>query len=439
MFPGKNRHSFRTLSAWLVFCCCVLIWVPAFCEGAAIYFTSVPDYGSYGSLVGGVSGVVYPNYKVLVYIYVGGWWNKPTWGNPLTSINPDGSWICNITTGGASDTLATEIIAFLIPNGAYQASWQMEGDALLPAELYAYPYTNFIRTPAIRRIQFAGHEWAVKVGDAMGPGPNHFSDSIGNVWVDPNGSLHLKITKQNNQWYCSEIISDESFGHGTYVYTVESRVDGFNDNNIMLGLFTWDNNAPQYNYREIDFEFGELSDTLNRNSQFVIQPWDRPGNLHRFNIDYNGGSTTTTHVMTWRADGIYFKSYYGDFSLAPAMETIIRDWHYSGACNPPPAGENVRMNFWLVLGNPPVNGQESEVIIKDFQFLTGISNRPGDINNDSNVNLTDLAYIAAVWQKGNCDINNSWCGRTDLDCSGSVDIADLRAFSVYWLQDAGLP
>jgi hypothetical protein len=38
------------------------------------------------------------------------------------------------------------------------------------------------------------------------------------------------------------------------VFTIDSRVDLL-DRNIVLGLFTWDTYAPQYNYREIDFEF----------------------------------------------------------------------------------------------------------------------------------------------------------------------------------------
>jgi hypothetical protein len=426
------------MSFALVVCLGSLFCTQALCEGADIYFTDVPAYGTYGGLSGQVSGVTYANYKVLVYIYVWGWWNKPTWNNPLTSINPDGSWTCNITTGGASDTLATEIIAFLIPNGAYQSSWEMAGDASLPAELYLYPYTNFQRTPAIRRIQFAGHNWAVKFGDYMGPGPNNFSDSVDNVWVDGNGYLHLKITHPDSNWYCSEIISDESFGYGTYVFTIDRRVDTL-DRNIVLGLFTWDTYAPQFNYREIDFEFGTWGNPANDNSQYVIQPWDMPGNLYRFDIDYTGDATTTTHVMTWRPDGIYFKSYYGDFSLAPPPETVIQDWYYTGSDNPPPGGENVRMNLWLISGLSPVNGLESEVVIKDFQFLTGISDQPGDISNDGVVNLVDLAFIAAGWREDNCDIYNTWCGRKDLNCSGSVDIADLLAFSVYWLQDGGLP
>lgn len=427
MSRKTNRRG--ALFVILIFC----IWTCCVCQAAQIAFTNVPPYGTYDNLEGQVSGVTYADYKVLVYIYVYGWWNKPTWANPLITMNADGNWTCNITTGGASDTLATEIIAFLIPNGAYQSDWEMAGDAALPLELYFYPYADIHRTPADRAIQFAGHNWSVKVGDDLGPGPNHFSDSTGNVWIDTSGQLHLKITHPDSNWYCSEIISDESFGYGTYVFTIESRLDTL-DSNIILGLFTWDTYAPQFNYREIDFEFGRWQNPANDIGQYVIQPWDTAGNLFRFDIDYTGGTLTTTHIMTWRADGIYFKSCYGDFSLAPAPETVINQWYYTSSNNPPPGGENVRMNFWLVLGNPPTNGLESEVIIKDFQFLTGISDQPGDIDNDGAVNLADLSFIASAWQENNCGINNTWCERTDLNCSGTVDIADLPVFCSFWLE-----
>ena len=42
-----------------------------------------------------------------------GWWSKPTCAQPLTIIQPDGSWSANITTA-ASDTNATRIAALLV-------------------------------------------------------------------------------------------------------------------------------------------------------------------------------------------------------------------------------------------------------------------------------------------------------------------------------------
>jgi len=69
---------------------------------------------------------------VAVYINVsGGWWTKPYFAQPLTSIAPDGTWSCDITTGG-NDSSATEIAAYLVPAG-YNPPL-LSGQASLPAE-----------------------------------------------------------------------------------------------------------------------------------------------------------------------------------------------------------------------------------------------------------------------------------------------------------------
>lgn len=99
-----------------------------------IEFTYVPPIGSFENLQGQVWHVNPSDYKVAVYIFVGkGWWTKPTWASPLTSIQVDGSWVTDITTGGIDQT-ATKIAACLVPNG-YNPP-QRSGQPDLPAELY---------------------------------------------------------------------------------------------------------------------------------------------------------------------------------------------------------------------------------------------------------------------------------------------------------------
>jgi exo-beta-1,3-glucanase (GH17 family) len=97
-----------------------------------IEFTYVPPYGSFANLKGKVTGVNPSDYKVAVYIYVGGWWTKPYWSSPLTTIQSDGTWTCDITTGG-QDQNATKIAAYLVPNG-YNPPL-MYGGQTLPDEL----------------------------------------------------------------------------------------------------------------------------------------------------------------------------------------------------------------------------------------------------------------------------------------------------------------
>jgi len=100
---------------------------------ADIQFTFVPPYGSSADLRGIVLHVQPTDYRVAVYINVSGkWWTKPTAANPITTIQSDGSWVCDITTGG-SDTTATRIAAFLIPAG-YNPTVLL-GAVTLPTEL----------------------------------------------------------------------------------------------------------------------------------------------------------------------------------------------------------------------------------------------------------------------------------------------------------------
>jgi hypothetical protein len=96
-------------------------------------FTFVPPLGSFDNLVGQVQHVSPADHRIAVYIRVGtGWWTKPLFANPTTPIRPDGSWTCDITTGG-SDHLANQIVAYLVPQ-SYSPPL-LGGQQTLPAEL----------------------------------------------------------------------------------------------------------------------------------------------------------------------------------------------------------------------------------------------------------------------------------------------------------------
>lgn len=82
----------------------------------AISLTVIPPIGSFANLQGQVTGIMPAEYRVAVYIRVGNWWTKPTFASPLTTINANGNWTCDITTGGIDDT-ATQVAAYLLPNG----------------------------------------------------------------------------------------------------------------------------------------------------------------------------------------------------------------------------------------------------------------------------------------------------------------------------------
>jgi hypothetical protein len=179
------------------------------------------------------------------------------------------------------------------------------------------------------------------------------------VWVDGNGYIHLNIVNHGGIWYSTEVICTEILQYGVYTVTLGSRVDLL-DKNVVFGFFSWDDKAPQYNYREIDTEFSRWGEDTALNAQYVVQPWNASGNRHRFTMNLSGNDSV--HRFDWRSDQIQFDSWDGNGSP-------LQSWTYTNTNYIPPAGAgNARLNFWLFNGWAPSNNQNVEVIIKSFQF-----------------------------------------------------------------------
>jgi len=214
---------------------------------------------------------------------------------------------------------------------------------------------------APRTVNFAGITWAVKSssGELWGPGPNRFSDAQSNVWVDEAGRLHLAITVENGVWKCAEVVAQQSFGYGSYRFTVETDVANL-DARVVLGLFTWNDN-PAYNHREIDIEFSRWGYPLDpTNAQYTVQPYTASANLLRWTL--NPGYGQTVHSFRWTKASIGFDSRFAGNSL--------KSWNYTRRANiPKPGGENPRINLWLFQGAPPLNGQPVEVVLSKFEFV----------------------------------------------------------------------
>ena len=219
-------------------------------------------------------------------------------------------------------------------------------------------------TPVVttRIITFSGYEWVVRTtkDDKQGPGPNFFSDSEENVWVDNDGKLHLKVVQRDGIWYCAGITLRQTQGHKKYVFYLSSSVDQL-DENVVAGLFTYKNDEE-----EIDIEFSRWSDTENQNSQFAIQPSYVAGNKTRY--DMNLDSNLSTHFFDWQADKIDFGSYEGH-TLEPETSAIINTWTYTGEDIPPLNDERLKINLWLFRGNGPTDNKAAEMIIDRVEIL----------------------------------------------------------------------
>lgn len=207
------------------------------------------------------------------------------------------------------------------------------------------------------KIGWGGRTWQVKSSQSkVGPGPNYFSASGENVWVDAWDRLHLQITSRNGRWNCAEIIGADSFGYGTYTFDIASPLDDL-DPNVVLGLFTWSDKSA-YNHREIDIEFarwGAASDPTN--AQYVVQPYSIAGHLQRWTLPT--GAAPTTHAFMWRSGRVDFASVASGWN---------HSWAYIGSDVPKPGGENPRLNLWLFGGTPPTDGLAVEIVVNSFSF-----------------------------------------------------------------------
>ncbi|MCA9784077.1 MAG: hypothetical protein KC518_10905 [Candidatus Cloacimonetes bacterium] len=225
--------------------------------------------------------------------------------------------------------------------------------------------------PGGRTLSFADHSWRVKGPGWYGPGPNNFSDSAESVWVDAQDRLHLTIRHRDAAWQSTEVVLEDALGYGDYIFTTQGAVDLL-DPTAVLGLFLWqygecyEGSSLWWNaYNEIDVELSRWGNPANDLIQYVVQPWDWAGNIHRFDASF-GNEELASHAFRWLPDRVEFRSWRGgpdDESGA----TLYQSWTYSGPHIPRPEQPRVHLNLWQASGPPAA---EQEVILADFRFVS---------------------------------------------------------------------
>ena len=275
--------------------------------------------------------------------------------------------------------------------------------------------------PGTRMIRWAGIDWYVKAANTpVGPGPNRFSDSTDSVWVDSNGNLHMEIVKIGSQWYSAEIFSVERSSYGMHRFYVDSSLNE-PDSNAVLGLFLY-----QDDEHEIDFEsalWGNPSDV--NNAQFVLQPWDLPGNRERFNIDNPG---PTLHEIDWQAGQVDYRSLYGH----DPGGSVIHDYSITSAGVPAETRDlRIRLNLWLYQSSAPANGQPVHVILYDLDAPIK------DAQADLGVTKTSVPAYASPGQELTYQLRVTNHG---LDRASEVELTDVLPGDVTFIsaEPAGL-
>lgn len=230
--------------------------------------------------------------------------------------------------------------------------------ALAAAQTSSNPAATSKNAPA-RRIRFSGFDWTVKSSNhAVGPGPNCFSDSSENVRIDDRGFLHLRISYRDGIWWSAEVICDCSPGFGTYTFRIPAETIHDFDANAVLGLFNWSDDSA-FAHREIDCELSTWGQKPNAtgNSQFVVQPYDRPGHTSRFFLTPTDAPALLSY--SWLPTRVLFNAVGG------SGERLHR-FEYRG--DMPAPGGNPRINLWLLGGQEPQSGRDIDIVVEAFTF-----------------------------------------------------------------------
>lgn len=233
------------------------------------------------------------------------------------------------------------------------------------------PNPLFFVTSEHRTLEFSGFHWDVKAGFGN-PGGNLWSNDTNDIWIDERGRLNLTLSKKDNgRWYATEVISQETFGYGTFTFYLDAE-PGEYDPHVVAGIFLYQDES-----NEIDIEFSRWGDKDNYQfGNYVIQPADYPGNQFRFPVLTTG--SYTTHQIVWKPDEIIFMSWHGHHDTAPE-DRIIAQWQYTGR-HIPPAGElRLFFNLWLFRGLIPKSDQRQYLTVARFTYQPLISKEKQDL------------------------------------------------------------
>ncbi len=238
-------------------------------------------------------------------------------------------------------------------------------------------------------LTFSGREWTIKYGNnTQGPGGNYFTDNNDDVFIDANGYLHLSISEKEGIWRCTEVVSNDTMGYGTYIWTIEGNPVNI-DRNVVLGLFTWN----PYSFKtqansEVDIEFAKWQNPDEEYTlQYGVQPIAfgpyYPERVFKPQEDNNNWIGISTHSFTWTDTLITWESWQGakygdgppDASWSFDLSNPARVKNEGGNSSDPiiiPAPEdatNARMNFWLANGpEGPFVPVRHEIIIRSFEY-----------------------------------------------------------------------
>jgi hypothetical protein len=275
-------------------------------------------------------------------------------------------------------------------------------------------------------VDFSNYRWWTAFHFNLNEG--YYNGGLGTIFApehvfrDGQGNLHLRLAKDwnnNTEWAGAEAVlmfhadgTEANLGYGDYLVAAEivKPLDvtfATFDPNVALGMFTYERPAdgsPNNRAREIDLAEisrwgwnhetpadcpfrGRINEFDKRtlcegNAQFALQDYTKHvGMVTRYDI---GLTNKITMVMRWREGQVTFEKYNGIHTLDD-LPTPDFDWTTPPELSPfvpTPGCARFHINLWL--GNyyypdwrplpehaghaGPTDGQDVEVVIRDFEF-----------------------------------------------------------------------
>ena len=306
------------------------------------------------TIAGRVHGAL-PGQQIVVYARSGPWWVQPWPDQPFIPIQSDSTW-------SAPTHLGYEY-AVLLVDREYHPPPTMDAP---PAQGGSVVLVNIVKgvgsLPPLptQPLQFSGYDWAIQTNDAVRGGVNNLYDAD-NVWTEPGGALHLRISKKPRGWTCAHLIMTRSLGYGTYRFVV--RDTGHVEPAAVLSMHTFDQWGGEQHYREMDIEIGHWGDAAsNNNAQYGIQPFYVPGNV----VQFREPAGTLAHTLVWESGRASFQTVRG---ASPRNgEPVVYEHTFTSGV-PSPGREFLEFMFYIVPSDTHPMQKNAEVVIEKFEYL----------------------------------------------------------------------
>jgi hypothetical protein len=207
-----------------------------------------------------------------------------------------------------------------------------------------------------KKIHFSGYDWETRQLTSNRGGKLNLYDPD-NAWVDPNGFLHLRISRKNDAWVCAEVSLKPVLGQGTYNFIVRdtSKLDPA----AVLTMFTFER-VSRFDH-EMDIELSRWGSMESaQNAQFVVQPYYEPSNVAAFQAP----AAKLAFSFRWEPGKVSFRA--APVQAGVSTHPVAEHTFTSGVPNP--GGESIHIELYAFgKGRIPMQNP-AEVVIESFTY-----------------------------------------------------------------------